>query len=165
MEQKELAEQGTPHGAQEEKEIMQGQASEDTKRQSSIRIERETSPREKKNRDPCLGKEMYFIEKKNYISLTHHENTELCVIFIRRGQDLHKKTTFFITALLHEMRLWWCLHWVFSLNSRAGLNVLWAKTLNIGLFQVLLPIGDMALIWSVLNYFRIRDKSQISLLT
>lgn len=110
MEQKELAEQGTPHGAQEEKEIMQGQASEDTKSQSSIRIERETSPREKKTRDPCLGKEMYFIEKKNYISLTHHENTELCVIFIRRGQDLHKKTTFFITALLHEMRLWWCLH-------------------------------------------------------
>lgn len=153
MEQKaSLAEQGTPHGAQQEKEIMQGQASEDTKSQSSIRVERETPPREK-NRDPCLGKEMYFIEKKNYISHIHHENTELCVIFIRRGQDLHKKTTFFITALLHEMRLWWHLHWVFSLNSRAGLNVLWAKTLNIALFQVLLPIEDMALIWSILNYF------------
>lgn len=80
MEQKELAEQGTPHGAQEEKEIMQGQASEDTKSQSSIRIERETSPREKNNRDPCLGKEMYFIEKK----ITFHLHTMKilsCVLF------------------------------------------------------------------------------------
>lgn len=41
----------------------------------------------------------------------------------------------------------------FSLNSRAGLNVLWAKTLNIGLFQMLLPAEGMAHIWSILNYF------------
>lgn len=32
-----------------------------------------------------LGKEINFIEKKNYISLVHHENTESCIIFIRRG--------------------------------------------------------------------------------
>lgn len=49
----------------------------------------------------------------------------------------------------------------FSLNSRAGLNVPQAKTLNIGLFQILLPVEDMALIWSILNYLLIRDISQI----
>lgn len=120
---------------------------------------RNITKRKKKKQRPMFRKGNVFYWKKNYISLIHHENTELCLIFIRRGQDLHKKTTFFITALLHEMRLWWHLHWAFSLNSRAGLNVLWAKTLNIGLFQVLLPLVYMALIWSILNYFWIRDKS------
>lgn len=66
---------------------------------------------------------------------------------------MHKKITFFTTALLHEVRLWWHLHWAFSLNSRAGLNVLWVETLNIGLLQMLLPIEDMAFIWSVLRHF------------
>lgn len=39
----------------------------------------------KKKKNNHLGKEINFIEKKNYISLVHHENIESCVIFIRRG--------------------------------------------------------------------------------
>lgn len=63
------------------------------------------------------------------------------------------------------MRLWWHLHWAFSLNSRAGLNVLWAKTLNIALFQVLHTVEDTTLIWSIFNSFELETNVGISLVT
>lgn len=43
--------------------------------------------------------------------------------------------------------------------------MLWAKTLNIALFQVLLTVEDTTLIWSIFNNFELETNVGISLVT